>query len=444
MKNILLSAIIAGAFSMAEGQGLSRISIHCDSDSLAPKSIITNNKGLFFTQNMMYTHYVGVFNQKGEVVKYISDSVQLTDFGYMRYPGSHQGAPVEACANKKGTKVWVSNYQMYGEKFDNPGEDDCIDTLSYDPSFVYEIDVQSLEIADAIMVGSVPKYLALSKDESKLLVSNWCSGSLSVVNLNLGKQTEEIPLKGYPRGIAVNPINGVVYVAQMGTYEIAVVSLDSAKVIDSIRVPGRSPRHLCITQHGKYLYASINAAGTLSKYNLEKDSLEGIVRTGKAPRSMVLSKDGRYLYVVNYRSNTFSKVRTADFSLLESTRTEAKPIGVCFDDSLRNVWVSSYDGCIEVFHDQWYGNDSLYFKKGSTDSFEFTIIVGSFSNDRNAKDLVTKLINKGFDSFIMSSDKGVGRVCVGKFKSLGEAEDFQQEALSSFESWVFKLDREKF
>jgi hypothetical protein len=70
---------------------------------ITPKSVVSSGTGLVFAQNMMYRHSVTVYDSRTlELRKTISDAVQLADFGYEHYPGTTQGAPVEAAFSPDG------------------------------------------------------------------------------------------------------------------------------------------------------------------------------------------------------------------------------------------------------------------------------------------------------------------------------------------------------
>lgn len=409
---------------------------HQFSGNLAPKSIVGNGQGLFFAQNMMYEHTVTVYNRNGALVTTLNDSVDLKKFGFSRYTEKVQGAPCEATPTQNGRYLWVSNYAMYGKGFDKLADDDCNPVGGFDSSFLYKVSTHDFAIENAIQVGCVPKYLSTYKD-SLLLVSNWCSGDVTIINLALEKVVGNYDLKMYPRGIATHPKTGMAYVAQMGTYEIAKVNLRNGE-IDSITVPGRSPRHLCIDTVTNYLYATLNGSGIIAKINLDNDSVEATVRTGRAPRSMVLSKDGIYLYAVNYHSHTFSKVRTSDFKVLETSKTELKPIGIYFDDAQKAVWVACYEGYIQVFEDRFYGADSLY---NAQPSGSYALVLGSFRSKSNAQRLAQKLEQSGYSALLKENDS-MTRVLVCDYQSIEEAKNARQEHPEFGNAWVIPCHTE--
>jgi YVTN family beta-propeller protein len=329
------------------------------SSKISPKSVVYSGRGRFFVQNMMYSHTITVYNQQYELIKTISDAVDLSKYGHAEFPGTYRGAPVEAAFSHSGQYAWISNYQMYGSGFGNPGSDRCSPQAQHDPSFLYRINTDTLNIEQAIKVGSVPKYVAATPDNRFVLASNWCSWDLSVVDVQQNKEIRRIPLGAYPRGIAVDGNSGKAYVAVMGSSNIAIVNLQDFSV-RWIKNVGAGPRHLNLSPDNQYLYASLNSEGTIAKIDLRAIDLTqdsnvsgntAKVRTGSAPRSTVLSADGQFLYVVNYFSNTVSKVRTSDFKVLQSLPTDTHPIGITYDPDTRQVWVVCYSGSILIFQD---------------------------------------------------------------------------------------------
>jgi YVTN family beta-propeller protein len=317
---------------------------------LSPKSVVHSGSGLFFAQNMMYRHTIRVYDRQFRLVKSLSDTINPAKFGYPQYNGQYQGAPVEVAFADGGATAWVSNYQMYGRGFNNPGNDRCGGGGGHDRSFVYAIDTKSLEIVRAVLVGSVPKYVAVTPDSRLVLVSNWCSYDLSVVDAKAGREVRRVRLGAYPRGIVVTPDSGTAYVAVMGSRDIAVVDLKTYAV-RWFRGVGSSPRHLCLDPGGRFLYATLNGEGTVIKIALPSGRVLNRVATGRAPRSMVLSADGGTLYVVNNLADTMTKLRAADMKPLQTVRTNHHPIGITYDAQTRQVWVACYTGSLMVFQD---------------------------------------------------------------------------------------------
>ncbi len=314
---------------------------------LSPKSIVHSGNGLFFAQNMMYRHTVTVYNRTLQLVETISDTVDLTGFGF---EGDYRGAPVEAAFTGDGTYGYVSNYQMYGPGFSRPGGDGC-GPAGWDESYVYRIATQTLKIDQIIPVGAVPKYLAVTPDDTYLLVANWCSYDVSVIDIKNGQEVARVEVGRHPRGIAFDPDSTTAYVAVMGSSRIAVLDLSDLSVL-WLEGVGANPRHLVMDPSGRFLYATLNGEGRVIKIDLDTGEVTARVETGSAPRSMAISGDGTALYVVNYNSDTVAKVATGDMAVLQTLQVAHHPIGITVDDATRRVWVSSYSGVITVFDER--------------------------------------------------------------------------------------------
>jgi YVTN family beta-propeller protein len=315
---------------------------------ISPKSVVATDGGLVFAQNMMYRHTMTVYDRAGSLVKTIPDRVDLASFGYPGHAGMSQGAPVEGATSPDHKFFYVTNYSMYGDNFGPEGSDECSGPGGLSPSFVYRVDLATLTITGVAEVGMVPKFVAVTPDNRYILVTNWCSFDLSVIDRASFKEIKRIPLGTDPRGIAVNPSSTTAYVAVMGSSNIARIDLGSFAVSWFYGV-GLSPRHVILDAAGHYLYATLNGESHVIKLDTNTGNVVARVETGSQPRSMVMSSDGTALYVVNYRSNTVTKLRASDMSTVQTVNTPSNPIGITDEAATHRVWVACYSGEILVF-----------------------------------------------------------------------------------------------
>jgi len=347
---VLVAAAIAPPVAAADqADGRLRL-VKTITGDISPKSVASNGHGLVTAQNMMYTHTVTVYDSRRmRLVKTIEDAVELSKFGVKGHPGVSRGAPVEASFSPDGEQAYVSNYSMYGAGFGPEGTDTCSPSSGFDDSYVYRIGMDSFRIEDVFRVGAVPKVVATTPDGAYVLVSNWCSYDVSVIDTARGKVVRTVPVGAYPRGIAMAPDGRAAYVALMGG--TALIRIDLATWRTKPISIGTSPRAVIASPNGRYLYATLNAQGTVVRLDLRTGRKTGVA-TGDAPRSLAMSKDGSALYVVNYKSDTVSKVRTSDMRLLQTIRACPDPIGIAYDNPTRRVWVACYGGALLVYADR--------------------------------------------------------------------------------------------
>ena len=320
--------------------------------NISPKSVRSSGDGVVSAQNMMYRHSITIYDAKSfELIKTISDSISLSDFGYPNFPGTYRGAPVEGAFSPDGKYLYVTNYAMYGTGFKKEGHDICSPKSGFDKSFLYRINRATYKIDAIYQVGSVPKVVEVTPDNKYLLVTNWCSYTLSVISVASQKIIKNIYIGAYPRGIVVTKDSSKAYVAQMGGSNLHEINL---RDFSTSQIPiGINPRAIVLSPDNSMLYVTLNQTGQVASWNLTTKKIGKTVSTGKASRSLAISSDGSALFVVNYASGTLSKVRTGDMKVLESVAVCKKPIGVTYDSLTENTWVACYDGRIKIYANKY-------------------------------------------------------------------------------------------
>ena len=317
---------------------------------IAPKSVRASKTGFVSAHNMMYRHSVTVYDADSlQLISTIPDRVKLADFGFDGYSGTHRGAPVEGAYSPDGKYLYVTNYAMYGKGFNREGTDVCKPADNYDRSFLYRIDTSSWKIDAIYRVGVVPKVVDVTPDNKYVLVTNWCSYDLSVISVESQKVIKTIKIGAYPRGITVSKDSQFAYIAQMGGSVIHKINLSSFE--KELLNVGSNPRAIVLSPDNSILYATLNSSGRVVAFDLAAKKVMKSVKTGSASRSLDISSDGTALYVVNFTSDTVSKVRSSDFKVLQKIKACNEPIGITYEPLHKRVWVACYGGSIKVFSD---------------------------------------------------------------------------------------------
>jgi YVTN family beta-propeller protein len=319
--------------------------------SISPKSVLASGSGLISAHNMMYRHSVTIYDaEKAELIATVPDSVVLSDFGFSKFSGSYKGAPVEGAFSPDGKYLYFTNYAMYGKGFNKEGHDTCSPASGYDSSFLSRINLATEKIDAVFPVGSVPKVVKVTPNNKYILVSNWCSYTVTVISVESGKTVTSIKIGRYPRGIAITGDSKYAYVAEMGGSNIHRINLsDFSKTLIPI---GPNPRAVVLSPDETKLYVTMNVSGKVQAWDLVANKTFKSVKTGLAARSLDISSDGSALFVVNFNSDTVSKVRTTDMKVLQTIKVCNEPIGVTYDSSTNRTWVACYGGALKVFANQ--------------------------------------------------------------------------------------------
>jgi YVTN family beta-propeller protein len=105
-----------------------------------------------------------------------------------------------------------------------------------------------------IAVGLEPRCVAVHPTDRAAYVTNAIDGTVSVIDLVLGREVGQIPVGTEPRGCALTPDGSLLYIANhtQGTVQILVVSSGDPRILipDGAVQVGRNPTAIAITDQG--------------------------------------------------------------------------------------------------------------------------------------------------------------------------------------------------
>ncbi len=274
---------------------------------------------------------------------------------------SFEEKPVEACFSHNDGILWVSLHNAGGIvpiRLDSVGNGQQANATT---KKLYLIDPKQ-HTKDSVYVpliktGKTPKVIAKTGDNKYLLVSNWHSNNVSVLELNdtlspYGKVTATIPVTAIPRGIVVDDKTNKSYIAIMGGKTIAVVDNSTWTIEKNIEVAS-TPRHIVMDTSG-HLFVSYNSIGQIGCIDAATGKTLFTAATNAQPRTIVLSKNHKFLFVTCYSGNMIDvfKINSNSFTKLYSLECKGKPVGVDIheDEDKLEAWVCNYvGGNLKVF-----------------------------------------------------------------------------------------------
>jgi hypothetical protein len=279
---------------------------------------------------------------------------------------SFQEKPVEACFSHNDQLLWVSLHNAEGIvpiRIDSIAanqipKDKKSKQSSKKIMVVYPGQVQKDSFyVPLIKTGKTPKIISRTSDNKYLLVSNWHSYTISVLEMDkaqypFAKLVNTVPVSSIPRGIAVDDRNGRSFVAIMGGASITVLN-NSVWMKESDMQVASNPRHIVLDTSG-HLFVSYNKLAKVACIDAGTGNTLFSAATHAQPRTIILSKNQRFLFVTCYSSDTVDvfKINQQGFEKIISLPCKGHPVGVEIfeDDSKLEAWVCSYtNGSISVF-----------------------------------------------------------------------------------------------
>ena len=154
--------------------------------------------------------------------------------------------------------------------------------------------------------------IALTSDETRLVVVNREANSVSIIQVkdasgnDIAIKLDEIAVGLEPRCVAIHPNDRVAYITNGISGTVSVVNLVLGRVRAEVRV-GTEPRGCALTPDGALLYVANHTAGTVSIFvtsNPLNPILVGAVPVGRNPTAIAITDTGHRRRSLTTRSSS--------------------------------------------------------------------------------------------------------------------------------------------
>jgi YVTN family beta-propeller protein len=233
------------------------------------------------------------------------------------------------------------------------------------------VDVAQRKLKGRISAGSDPEEFALSKDGTRIYVSNEDIKTATVINIASNKVEHLIPVGSEPEGVAVTPdgkqfyvtceTGGEVFVIDTSTYKVVghftvpvrprsvdflsnaaigfipseskgqlnVIDTATPKLLKTIDLPaGSRPMRVRVAPDNSRVYVSDGRGGTVTVLDSQSYAVQATIKVGARPWGIVLSPDGKYLFSANGPSNDVSVVDLATNKEVTRIKAGQSPWGL--------------------------------------------------------------------------------------------------------------------
>ncbi len=190
--------------------------------------------------------------------------------------------------------------------------------------------------AASLAAGFNPSAVVATADGAHLYVANASADTINGYSLNAsGKPTalttaaaSTATYGSTPRGMAVNPNSGTLYVTLSASAKVLQYTIDPTTGVLAFAhsaATGTTPRGITVTPSGAYAYVANYGSGTVSQYTLAGGSITPLstptVTVGTHPTAVAISPDGAYAYVTNFGDGTISQFAIGSGGLLTPLAT---------------------------------------------------------------------------------------------------------------------------
>jgi YVTN family beta-propeller protein len=206
------------------------------------------------------------------------------------------------------------------------------------------MDTKLLRVRATLPVCQQPEDIAILPDSSKAFVA--CSGSSQVASIALASSPSGSGLTGdrvlalldvgrTPVSLALKPDGGELIVCDFDSDSISIIETGNDEV-GSSTVIGQNPAYALVTLDNSRLYASNFGSNSVAVYDIDMGRRIATVAVGSRPDGLALSQDQKYLLVLDTQAGdvtviqkrTPRKLEPTEYSLLTMIPVGVQPNGI--------------------------------------------------------------------------------------------------------------------
>jgi YVTN family beta-propeller protein len=219
-----------------------------------------------------------------------ADAIGVVDVAQRKLTGKITGGsdPEEFSLSKDGTKLYISN------------ED--VKTASV-------INIATKKVEHIIAVGQEPEGVATSPDGKRFYVTCEAGGEVYAIDTGSYTSIGHFKVNVRPRSMAFLPGGAVGFIPSESTGELNVIDTAELKIVKVITLPpGSRPMSVKVASGSGKVYVSNGRAGTVAVLDGHSYALLDTIKVGVRPWGIALSPDEKFLYTANGPSNDVSVV----------------------------------------------------------------------------------------------------------------------------------------
>ncbi len=207
---------------------------------------------------------------------------------------------------------------------------------------IVNLDKKEFEGQIDLPAGCGPKDIVAHPSGKMLYVSECATNTVAVLELDTKKVLLRTVVPAGPTKLEITP-NGFMVLVLTSGGKLAFISTLNQKLIGSMDI-GQMPSTVVIDKEGKRAYVTSRNTDSVIVVDLAHKLIVGKIKTGEGPTGMVMSFDEKRLFVANAKANSISVI---DLATAQRIKDVQLPLEVEFPGDLllipggRHIIVSS-------------------------------------------------------------------------------------------------------
>ena len=199
-----------------------------------------------------------------------------------------------------------------------------------------------------VLAGSIPTGVAVNPAGTRAYVTNGGSNSVTVIDTANNNVVTTVTGIYLATGVVVNPAGTRVFVT--GGSALKVIDASTNAVVGTVSLQVSPARGVTVNAVGTLVYVANGGGDEIWVIDAVTNAVVTTISLGNGgPMGVALNPDGTRLYVTNYNGNSVRVIDTTNYAVLATISVGVQPIGIQVDASgLRAYVANSFHGNFSV------------------------------------------------------------------------------------------------
>jgi YVTN family beta-propeller protein len=165
-----------------------------------------------------------------------------------------------------------------------------------------------------------------------------CDNEIALVNLTTNQFIASVPVGISPTAAVFDGDNGDIYVTNFASGTVTVIAGSNNSVLKTILVTG-GPIGICYDSASKNLYVADYNFNRVSVISTVSNTVSATIQTGRGPERATYDPANGEIYVTNYLSENVTVISGSTSTFLTSISVEGFPWGSAYDPANGDIYV---------------------------------------------------------------------------------------------------------
>lgn len=192
-----------------------------------------------------------------------------------------------------------------------------------------------------VVIGGAPDGVIVDTITGNVYVTDIVTNNVTIISGGTNTAISRVQIQTISGGGTFDPVNHEIYITNSGASSVSVINDTSNAVVATISV-GLHPGRAVFDSINQEVYVSDFAQSAVSVIDTKSNSLVATIPVSAGPAGLAFDPNNNEIYVADFSSNAVSIIDGSTNNVLTTLSVYGAPDGAAFDSATGDIYISDY------------------------------------------------------------------------------------------------------